>query len=295
MWAVAAAAGVMTTTQAIAVTSRAHLRAQLAAHRWQRPYHNIIVTHNGPLTYEQGLWVSLLACPPRSVLGGLTAAALDGLEGFPAAGVCVVLPEGGRRPQLHGLVTSWSTKLGPDQIHPSRTPPRTRIARSLVDGASVESAPPRARAIILAGVQQRLVVAKSLEDALAARGTCRHRRLIAESIIDAAGGLQSLPEREFDVIRKRRHLPIPDRQQVVQRRDGRMYLDNLWAAYDVSVEIHGIPHLRISQWDADLERQNEIIILGPRLICFSSYAVRHQADRVGDQLERALRRGGWRR
>jgi hypothetical protein len=207
----------------------------------------------------------------------------------------VVLPEGARRPQLNGLVTSWSTKLGRDQVHPSRIPPRTRIARSLVDGASLQSAPRRARAIILAGVQQRLVVVESLEDALAARGTCRHRRLLAESIADAAGGQQSLPEREFDVIRRRRHLPTPDRQQVMQRRDGRMYLDNLWAAYDVSVEIHGVPHLRISQWDADLERQNEIIILGPRLICFSSYAIRHQADRVGDQLERALRRGGWRR
>jgi hypothetical protein len=183
--------------------------------------------------------------------------------------------------------------IGSDQVHPTRTPPRTRIGRSLIDGSSAQQAPRRARAITLAGVQQRLVVAESLQAALASRATCRHRRLIAESIGDAAGGLQSLPETEFDLIRRRRRLPIPDRQRVLRRLDGRMYLDNLWARFDVSVEIHGIPHLRVSQWDADLNRQNEIIILGPRLICFSLYAIRHEAGRVGDQLERALRRGGW--
>jgi hypothetical protein len=289
----AAAAGVMTTSYAVAVIGRGHLRAQLAARRWQRPYRGVIVMHNGPLTHDQVLWLTLLACPPRTVLGGLTAAALDGLEGFPQAGVFVQLPKGGRRPRLDGLVTSWSTHLGTDQVHPARTPPRTRITRSLIDGASSQQAPARARAIILAGVQQRLVVAESLEAALATRGACRHRGLIMESIMDAAGGLQSLPEWEFDLIRRRRRLPVPDRQRALRRQDGRMYLDNVWASYDVSAEVHGIPHLRVSRWEADLERQNEIIILGPRLICFSSYAIRHEADRVGDQLERALRRGGW--
>lgn len=159
----AAAAGVMTTSYAVAVFGRGHLRAQLAARRWQRPYRGVIVMHNGPLTHDQVLWLTLSACPPRTVLGGLTAAALDGLEGFPQAGVCVLLPKGGRRPRLDGLVTSWSTHLGTDQVHPARTPPRTRITRSLIDGASSQQAPARARAIILAGVQQRLVVAESLE------------------------------------------------------------------------------------------------------------------------------------
>ena len=204
-----------------------------------------------------------------------------------------MLPEGGRRPRLDGLVTSWSTQLGTDEVHPARTPPRTRIARSLIDGASAQQTPGRARAIILAGVQQRLVVAESLMAALVTRGACRYHRLVAESIMDAAGGMQSLPEKEFDMIRRRRRLPVTNQQRVLRRQDGRMYLDKLWMSYDVSVEIHGLPHLQVSRWEADLERQNEIIILGPRLICFSSYAIRHEADRVGDQLERALRRGGW--
>jgi hypothetical protein len=65
--------------------------------------------------------------------------------------------------------------------------------------------------------------------------------------MDAAGGLQSLPEKEFDLIRRRRRLPVPNRQRVLRRKDGRMYLDNVWASYDVSVEIHGIPHLRVSR------------------------------------------------
>jgi hypothetical protein len=57
--------------------------------------------------------------------------------------------------------------------------------------------------------------------------------------------------------------------------------------------VQGIPHLGVRQWEQDLERANEIVIDGPRLLIFSLYAVRHDADRVGDQLARMLRRAGW--
>jgi hypothetical protein len=50
----------------------------------------------------------------------------------------------------------------------------------------------------------------------------------------------------------------------------------------------------VTQWDSDLDRANEIVIGGPRLLIFSSYAVRHEQPRVGDQLMRMLCRGGWR-
>lgn len=63
---------------------------------------------------------------------------------------------------------------------------------------------------------------------------------------------------------------------------------------DTTCEIHGIPHMLVPQWDADLLRTNEISITGPRQLVFSSYAIRHEQGVVADQLERMLRRGGWR-
>ena len=40
-------------------------------------------------------------------------------------------------------------------------------------------------------------------------------------------------------------------------------------------------------------RQNEVAILGPRLLVFTSFAIRHRGDVVVDQLARMLRSAGW--
>lgn len=101
------------------------------------------------------------------------------------------------------------------------------------------------------------------------------------------------PELDFERIRRRLGLPEPSRQSIRRRRDGHYYLDVEWAAYGAACEIHGIPHMAVLQWESDLERANEITIVGPRLLIFSSYAVRHHQDRVGHQLLRVLRRGGY--
>lgn len=42
------------------------------------------------------------------------------------------------------------------------------------------------------------------------------------------------------------------------------YLDVEWPEYGAGCEIHGIPHMRVLNWDADLLRANEIAIAGPR-------------------------------
>jgi hypothetical protein len=73
---------------------------------------------------------------------------------------------------------------------------------------------------------------------------------------------------------------------VLRRRDGRYYLDNDWPDFGIRVEIHGIPHSRVRDWDRDLLRQNDITIAGGGLLVFSSFAIRHLDCVVGDQLQR---------
>jgi hypothetical protein len=68
------------------------------------PQYGVYVTHNTELSTEQEQWVCLLAGPPGSALCGLTAAALDGFEGFDTSDTHLVIPEGNRRPQRPGLV-----------------------------------------------------------------------------------------------------------------------------------------------------------------------------------------------
>ena len=234
----------------------------------------------------------LRAAPPRSALGGLTALEHDGLKGFEQATTWVVLPEGARRPP-HPAAFHWSTKLNDDDVHPAREPRRTRPARSLIDAASWAVSDRQARTIVLAAFQQRLVSARTVRDALARRGPCRRRALVVESVLDAVGGIQSLPERDFDEICRGLGLPRPTRQAPVKGQDGRYFLDVWWAEWGVAVEVHGPGHLVAERWSADLARANEIIIDGRRLLAFSSFSIRREQNAVTDQLRRMFAAIGW--
>ncbi|UYM03661.1 hypothetical protein [Solicola gregarius] len=290
--------GVLATWQAVSLFGRHRVAREVRAGRWHRPARGVVVLHNGPLSIAQQRWVALLACARGSVLGGITALRCDGFTGLQSDAELprVVQPMGARVPPYASVNVHWSEYLDERDVHPLRQPVRHRPARAAIDEASWTPHPAekRARAFVLAVVQQRLATPRHFREALERRGACRHRALIVESILDAAGGIQSLPERDFDNLRSALHLPEPTRQAKVKREDGRYYLDVEWKAYDTACEIHGIPHMRIVQWESDLARINEITIDGPRVLIFSSYAVRRLQDRVADQLVRMLRRGGWR-
>lgn len=297
----AGAVGVLRRRDAVLMFGEGRVYAELDGRRWQAPTAMVIVQHNGPLTEAQRMWATLLSAPPGTVLHGLSAASHDGLTGLSSDSLTVVVPGSSRNPRQGQLdllnawdvQVRWSKKLGPEDVNPAAVPPRTRLSRSIVDAASERIPERRSRVIILATVQQRLLRTAALWDALSRRGRCRHRALIVESIRDAEGGIESLPEREFDLLRRRLRLPEPRRQQVLQRRDGRYFLDNDWPTLGIRVEIHGIPHSEVRQWDDDLLRQNDISIQGGLLI-FSSYAIRQMQRRVGPQLLEMFRRRGWR-
>jgi hypothetical protein len=255
----------------------------------------VVVDHSGPLTRQELDLVRLHVCAPGSALAGLSALRVDRFEGFETSHTDVVQPEGSKRPGpgVTGLRPHWSTELSDADVHPTRQPRRTRPARSVIDAAAWTTTDRHAVAIVLAAFQQGLVAEQTMHDALGRRGPIRRRALIRESILDAGGGIASLPERDFDEIRRGAGLPPPSRQRAVKTRAGRYYLDAGWDEWNVAAEIHGLPHLEIAHWTADLVRANEVVITGPRLVAFTSYATRHQRRLVADQLTRLLRSSGW--
>jgi hypothetical protein len=281
--------------------TRSYVDAQVRARRSQTPVAPVVVMHNGPLTEIQQTWVALLAAPPGTVVGGLSAAVLDGMRGLTPDALTLVAPGSSRnhttrilRACSWPIQVRWSTILGTDDVDRAAMPPHTRLPRSIIDAGSERVARKRARVLVLAAVQQRLTTVPALWDSLSRRGRCRNRAVIAEAIVDATGGVESLPEGEYNRILETRRLPRPVRQAPVRRPDGRFYLDNDWPELGVRAEIHGIPHLQVGQWEKDLFRQNEIMIARGGLLVFSSYAVRHEPQRVADQTEALLRRHGWR-
>lgn len=299
----AARIGVAKRVRLVADLGDGRVRAQLAARRWQRPCADVIVMHNGPLTDEQRTIVCLLAAPPGSALFGLSAALHDGLKGFRPDRLSIVVPASSRNPTSYalpvpadwGVTLHWSTQMAERDVAYASSPRRTRMPRSIVDAASERVAVRRSRVIVLSAVQQRRVTTAALWEALSRRGRCRNRATIAEAILDATGGIESLPEGDFDRIRRGLGLPEPARQ--VRRArvdDGHYFLDTEWPEWGVRSEVHGIPHSRVESWDHDLLRQNDVTIEGSGLLIFSSYAIRHLQQRVGDQLSRMFRQQGWR-
>lgn len=288
-------ADVLSLDQALGFFERSTVRRRVRRKLWAAPHPRIVVLHNGPLTVAQQMWVAWLAAPQGSALSHGTAAGLGGFTNRTTESsiVHVTVPVGARRLTLPGVETHWSSRLAEDDMHPSAVPRRTRMPRSILDLASAQKEARVAAAVVFAAAQQRRATTADLREALGRRGPCRHHARIVEALADIDGGIQSVPEQEFDQIVRRLGLPAPTRQAVRQRPNGRYYLDVVWEAYGLAVEVDGGHHRTAEQWDADLERSAFIVAGGLRQMRFSSYAIRHKADKVGELLMTALRNGGW--
>jgi very-short-patch-repair endonuclease len=281
--------------------SAKELRWRVISGRWQRLCRGVIVAHSGPITQRQRLWVAVLWAGPGGVLAGLTAATLDGLEGFSgregsANQIHLLVPAyRSVRKELPGLPVAvhYSTMLSPDDAHPLREPRRTRVARSLVDAAAWAGSDRRAQAVLAAGVQQRLARPGDLLAVVTANQRLPRRAMIKATLDDIAGGAQALSELDLARLVRRHRLPEPDRQ--APRRDAagrRRWLDAVWETARLMVEVDGMHHLDADQYWADMDRDNDFTVDGYRILRFPAFVVRSQAGYVAGQIRDALRSPG---
>jgi very-short-patch-repair endonuclease len=299
--------GVIRTASALAWMSQRELRWRVTSGRWQRPCHGVLVAHSGPMTEEQQLWAAVLWAGPGAVLAGLTAARLDGLQGFAdrdtaadrPVHLLVPAPRSVRRkPSGLAVVVHYSNMLGPADIHPLRVPPRTRIARSLVDAAAWTASDRGTQAVLAAGVQQRLVRVEDLRAVVARNQRLQRRAVISGTLDDIAGGAHALSELDFTRLLHRHRLPAPDRQARREDSTGRRrWLDAVWEAARLIVEVDGIHHMEASQYWADMDRDNDFTLNGYRVLRFPAFVVRHNpvyvAGKIRCALLQARRQGAW--
>lgn len=299
-----AADGVIDTAAALNFLTKRQLHWRVASGRWQRPCRGVLVAHSGPLRESQILRVALLAAGPHAALGGLTAAWLDGFTGFgdkaPASSkpVHLIVPAGFKRrakPPNSNTVIHYSRILADLDVHPSRQPRRTRIARSLVDAAGWMPTDRGAMAVLAAGVRQRLVRVDDLRRVTERMAALNRRALIMSVLGDIAGGAEALSELDFtrQVIRAYR-MPEPSRQ--IARRDSRgrrRWIDVLWDEYRLVVEIDGAQHAEdpLQRWD-DMERDNDLQLAGYRTLRFPGWLVRRDPEYVAREILKALRAAG---
>lgn len=287
---VASCGTVLTTAAAIARIGEPAVRWRLRSGRWQRPCRGVLVTHSGAICAAEELWIAVLAAGRDAVLAGLTAARLGGLTGFEDPVVHVLVPASRHvRTFAAGAIVHRSSALGPEDVHPVRVPPRTRLPRSLLDAAAWSRADNMARAVLAAGVQQRLARPDDLTTLLGRFPKIRRHALIVSTLADIRGGAQALSELDFCRLTRRYRLPEPDRQAIRRDQAGRRrWLDAYWDQARLVAEVDGLWHMEATAWWADMFRENDLTLSGLRVLRFPAFAVRDHPDTVATQLRRAL-------
>lgn len=293
--------GVLRVDSAMKFLTRDALRWRVSSGRWQQPCRGIVVAQSGPLTELQALRIAVLWAGPGGALAGLTAASLDGLQGFTDQGqfaerpIHILVPASSparrMRPNL-SLVVHYSRLLGTDDIHPLREPRRTRMARSLVDAAAWMATDRGAQAVLAAGVQQRLARLEDLTAIVARNQRLPRRGMITDTLEDIAGGAHALSELDFTRLIRRYRLPPPDRQ--APRRDSagrRRWLDAVWETARLVVEVDGRHHMDAAQYWADMDRDNDLTVDGYRVLRFPAFLVRYHPGYVAGKIRAALRPG----
>jgi hypothetical protein len=270
------------------------VESMLAASRWRSQGTLVIVMHNGPLAREQTLWTAVLNAGSLAALAARTAAGAQGLEGWPADCVEIVVPRGCTVPAglAFPVKVHESRRFTVNDLHSGRALPQVRMERALVDGASWSRSPRTACGLLAAGVQQRATTASRLRSELESAGAIRHRNLLLRALTDIEGGAQAMSELDFLQFCRRNGLPRP-RLQVVRldHLGRRRYLDATFRRADgglVRVEVDGALHLVVRTYWDDMSRGNELAINDERVLRFASYVIHANDPAAVDQLRRAL-------
>lgn len=274
----------------VAGVSPARIRAQFAAQRWRR-WGYAIALHNGPLTRQQRWFVARMHGGTRALLTGFTAAEAYGLRGWEREPCDVLQLSGHGSPRCPVPIVRHRVRCTDGVLRHRRYPLHAPPQALLVASASF-AMPRPACGILAAAVQQRLVTAGGLAEALAGAPRVRHRAVLCAAVADIAQGADALSEIDFGRLCRRNGLPAPQRQTVRRVAGGRRrYLDATWTRRDgklVVAEVDGAVHLTTSRWWADQLRQNEVALTDALILRFPSVVVRTEELVVARQLRRAL-------
>lgn len=268
------------------------VRRRVRSGRWQR-WGAAVVQHNGPVTALQLQWAAVLSAGPPAALARISALVAGGVVGLGPSSVVVVVPATRTPAALPGVRCVRSRLLHAVDLQAGSTLPRTTVARALVDEAS-RARRDRARTLIAMAVQQRRTTVAEVEAALERLAPVRQSVLLAVTLQDVGGGSHSLPELRFLSLVRAAGLPVPDRQVVRRRPDGRYVLDGHWERYGITVEVDGGHHREVATWEADVLRQDELALEGDVVVRVLSWWVRDRPALVVDLVRRALLSRGWR-
>jgi hypothetical protein len=274
--------------------------AQLHNDRWQTLYWGVYAAFTGRPSRMAVLWAAVLRGGPGAALGYQTAAEVDGLADRPSEAIHLVVSSSRRvasasrgRQEMPRVAIHYRARAE-DAIHPSRTPPRTRIEETTLDLTQVAVSLDEAFSWLARACSRRLTTAMLLHEAMAARPKLRWRLELTDALDDIRDGAHSVLEwRYIRGVELRHGLPRADRQALSRAGRRTRYLDNQYREFGVLVELDGrAAHPAESRW-RDVRRDNTSAAMGMVTLRYGWADVTEDPCRVASEVAAALRRGGW--
>lgn len=295
-WLIAEQTAVLTTAQAKAFFTPGVVYGHLRQRRWRRLCHGVLLAENGRLMRDQQLWAAVLAAGNGARLAGQAAAIEGGVKGLRTDLIDVLLPTERRwnvpRPRLAPdmpEVRIHRTAILPARHQQIGRPPRTTVARAMIDAAAWAQNDEEARNLIAGACQQGRVATAALRNVLDLFPNIRRHHLMITTIADVEGGATALSEINLLQLCQRFRLPAPDLQRRRIDDSGRnRYVDAEWTGARLLVEIDGGHHMDVRHWAADMLRQNQIWVAGDRILRFPAWLVRSEPATVAHQIRSAL-------
>ena len=275
--------------------------AQLLRGRWQTLYRGAYATFTGEPSRQAALWAAVLRAGPQAALGYHTAAELDALADRPSDTIHVVVSSSRRvsvapGEQLNGIppiAIHYRTRIG-EAIHPSRTPPRTRVEETTVDLTQLAPSLEEALSWLARACSRRLTTASRLHATMAARPKLRWRAELTDALRDVGSGIHSALEwRYMRRVELPHGLPPADRQARSKAGNRTRYLDNHYQAFGVVVELDGrVAHPAEARW-RDIHRDNASAAAGMITLRYNWADITGDPCRVASEIAAVLRRSGW--
>jgi len=283
--------------------SRGHIRWQVERGHWQAVYYGVYATFSGELTWEARLWAVILRMGDDAALSHETAAEFweFGRAGKgrpnPDGRVHVTVP-GKTNPTRykdlpHVVVHRKADWAGYDQGLLSL--PYVPLVPTVLD--LVESALTLDDAFgwLSRAITRNRVTPAMIGVALPARKKMARRAWLKDALTDVSDGAHFPLERRWLHDVERAHgLPRASRQSKRHGADGPRYLDNLYTAFNLAVELDGLVFHPPEELDRDRRRDNETKIAAK--VDTLRYGFKEVANRPCEQAEqfaRALIARGW--
>ena len=287
-------AGVITRRQAIdGGMAGSSVEWLVGTGRWRTLQRGVYSIYTGEPPRMAVLWAAVLRAGPSAVLSHETAAELHQLYDRPSNLVHVSIPHDRSVVRVRGLVVHRSRMLA-TATHPASLPPRTKIEQTVLDLASRAASFDSAFAIASAACQRRLTTPARIQRAMDARSMLRWRGELAAALAEIGSGVHSLLEYRYVRYVERPHgLPVAVRQAKVMVGERVRYLDNLYDAFGVCVELDGRrAHPDDRLWMDD-RRDNSNAVGGLVTLRYDWGAIESKRCATAIEVAQVLRKRGW--